>query len=223
MKKPNHTQVPNDFFDEVMCTLNGTETKVYLAICRKTLGWHKEKDAIAKSQIIEMTGSSENAVVEAIHRLEKMKLVQIDRSTGGRGKGNCYTLLFDDEETQKETPPEIAPLFELNPPRNCPPQKKEEKERRERKGAPYKKSPLIATLMKFNFTTCLWDGIEDEQIKAWEIAYPACDIETELARMREWIMSNGAKGHKVQWRKFITNWLGRAQDRGGSNGIRAAR
>ena len=33
--------------------------------------------------------------------------------------------------------------------------------------------------------------------------------------MGEWLKSNVAKARKKQWRKFITNWLGRAQEKGG--------
>jgi len=34
--------------------------------------------------------------------------------------------------------------------------------------------------------------------------------------MREWILANPAKGRKQNWRRFISNWLSRAQDRGGT-------
>jgi hypothetical protein len=62
-----------------------------------------------------------------------------------------------------------------------------------------------------------WDGITDADKAAWKAAFPACDIESELLRMIEWIKANPEKGIKSNYRRFITNWLSRSQDRGGSN------
>ena len=52
-------------------------------------------------------------------------------------------------------------------------------------------------------------------MSAWGIAYPACDINRELAAMLEWIKSNPQKGKKKNYRRFIVNWLARSQERGG--------
>jgi len=60
-----------------------------------------------------------------------------------------------------------------------------------------------------------WEGITDEDRAAWRVAYPACDIAGELARMAEWLKANPAKAHKSKWRAFVTSWLTRSQDRGG--------
>jgi hypothetical protein len=61
-----------------------------------------------------------------------------------------------------------------------------------------------------------WDGITDEDRVSWAKAYPACDIVTELAKAVEWILANPARGKKSNYRRFITNWLSRSQDRGGT-------
>jgi hypothetical protein len=60
-----------------------------------------------------------------------------------------------------------------------------------------------------------WDGIGEEDKAAWIKAYPACDIEIELAKMAEWLKANPTK-KKSNYRRFITNWLSRSQDRGGT-------
>jgi len=70
--------------------------------------------------------------------------------------------------------------------------------------------------INFNFSTSKWENISEENKKLWNEAYPACDIELELKKMKAWILSAGAKGHKRNWLKFITNWLSRTQDKGGS-------
>jgi len=67
----------------------------------------------------------------------------------------------------------------------------------------------------FNFTTKLWNNIADEDISMWGETYPACDIDIELRRMREWLLANPEK-RKHRYRRFITNWLTRSQDKGGT-------
>ncbi len=58
-------------------------------------------------------------------------------------------------------------------------------------------------------------GITDKDYDAWELAYPATVIDSELEKANQWLLANPAKAKKKQWRKFITGWLGRAQERGG--------
>ena len=60
-----------------------------------------------------------------------------------------------------------------------------------------------------------WRGIEAVDMESWATAYPACDINTELAKAGEWILANPTKGKKSNYRRFIVNWLSRSQDRGG--------
>jgi len=70
--------------------------------------------------------------------------------------------------------------------------------------------------ISFNKNLKVWEGITEKDRARWGEAYPACDIDIELAKMKEWILSNPAKGKKSNYRRFITNWLSRVQDRGGS-------
>jgi hypothetical protein len=70
--------------------------------------------------------------------------------------------------------------------------------------------------LSFNKNLKVWEGITEKDRAGWGEAYPACDIDVELARMKEWILSNPAKGKKSNYRRFITSWLSRTQDRGGS-------
>lgn len=67
----------------------------------------------------------------------------------------------------------------------------------------------------FNFEKRKWENITDEDKKGWKEAYPACDITIELAKMADWLLSNPKK-RKKNYRSFITNWLSRQQDRGGT-------
>jgi hypothetical protein len=68
------------------------------------------------------------------------------------------------------------------------------------------------TVISFDFVLGQWDGIEVEDAVAWESAYPAIHIETELYRAAEWVKANPAN-KKSNWRRFLTNWFSRAQER----------
>ena len=57
-------------------------------------------------------------------------------------------------------------------------------------------------------------GITEGDRKQWGQAYPALDIASQLARASEWLKANPHRRKKAV-RRFITNWLARAQERGG--------
>lgn len=97
----------------------------------------------------------------------------------------------------------------------------EERERRGEKkeeaiasSAPRRKRREAAEQKKilFDFDLGQWDGIEEIDASAWEEAYPAIHVETELCRAAEWVKANPAN-RKSNWRRFLTNWFSRAQDR----------
>lgn len=70
-----YTKIPNIIIDRKMAELNSSDFKVLIMICRKTLGFHKEKDNISLSQMTKLTGLSKNTVIKAIERLEKENLI----------------------------------------------------------------------------------------------------------------------------------------------------
>lgn len=74
MQIPNHTQIPNDVLDN-MGHFEGAELKIFLAICRKTIGWHKLTDRISYSQIKKMTGLSINGIRKAMDKLINKKFI----------------------------------------------------------------------------------------------------------------------------------------------------
>ena len=75
----NHTQVPNDLFDQLP-ELTGAELKILLIILRKTRGWHKETDRISYTQLQEFTGLGREAVSKGITGLKNKGLITIDDS-----------------------------------------------------------------------------------------------------------------------------------------------
>ena len=66
--------------------------------------------------------------------------------------------------------------------------------------------------IEFDFETRLWLGITTDDLKGWQQAFPAVDIQNHLNRMKEWLLSNPTK-KKINYRRFITNWLLKEQDR----------
>lgn len=69
--------------------------------------------------------------------------------------------------------------------------------------------------ISFNFEQKKFLNIKIEDKAGWLDAYPACDIDQELRKMREWLLANPEK-KKINYERFITNWLSRTQDKGGS-------
>lgn len=57
-----------------------------------------------------------------------------------------------------------------------------------------------------------WIGIPDDLLRQWDKAYPAVNIDGELAKAAAWVIAN-PKNRKSNYARFLTNWLTKAQDR----------
>ena len=75
-RKPNHTQTPNPLFDLHLPEMGMAELKVVLFACRKTFGWHKDKDKISLTQFMEGTGMSRQAVINGIRQAIGRKVLE---------------------------------------------------------------------------------------------------------------------------------------------------
>jgi len=98
MNKPNYTQTPNVFYDEIMADLGYAEIKCMLYIFRRTFGFHKQSDKISLTQFetgIENldrgTGLKRPNIIKALKSLTEKGLVKINK-----GKINSYSLLLED-------------------------------------------------------------------------------------------------------------------------------
>ncbi|SUU97091.1 replication protein [Avibacterium paragallinarum] len=99
---PNSFQLPNAVVDDLICDLTGSELKCYLVIVRKTKGWNKDCDAISISQLMEVTGLSNRAVIDACNRLTEIGL--LTRQKGARGV-NVFTPNLCKKFTSEESSP----------------------------------------------------------------------------------------------------------------------
>lgn len=62
-------------------------------------------------------------------------------------------------------------------------------------------------------------GVTEQDRAAWRRAFPAVDLDAELARAAAWVWVNrDGKGRKSRYDRFVVGWLTRAQDRGGDHG-----
>src|SRR5690606_11845419 len=89
---PNSFQVPTAFVDEVMSQISDVAAKLYLIICRKTRGWHKEVDSISLTQFQKISGKSRPTITKALAELIQVGLVVECESTV---HGNSFKLNDD--------------------------------------------------------------------------------------------------------------------------------
>lgn len=69
----------------------------------------------------------------------------------------------------------------------------------------------------FDFKTGEFINISENDKSVWAKAYPACDINLALFQMAAWLIAN-PKNQKSNYKRFISNWLSRTQDKGGTKG-----
>ncbi len=70
MQITNYTQLSNEFIEQ-MFKYDMAAIKVFVAISRKTIGWHKKSDKISYSQLKKMTGLCVNSLKKGIKVLIK--------------------------------------------------------------------------------------------------------------------------------------------------------
>ena len=107
MTKPNYTQLSNDFIDGRMASLSGAAVKTFLVITRRTIGWHKDTDAVSYSQIKALTGfGSRTTISRALDELIAAELIVATKTTGGT---TVYELAMTSPESGLVTSPESVP------------------------------------------------------------------------------------------------------------------
>lgn len=102
--EPNYTQIPNSVIS-AMPKLSEAEFKVIMAICRKTFGYHKEKDRISLSQLETLTGMSRSSITNALKGEQLKRLIKITKTK----KGNVYEPIItpnksNEASTKSELP-----------------------------------------------------------------------------------------------------------------------
>jgi cytoskeletal protein RodZ len=81
--------------------------------------------------------------------------------------------------------------------------------------APAKPVARARGAITFDYATAQLDGITDSHRERWATAYPAVEIEQQVAAAAAWLAAN-PKQRKKNIERFLTNWLSRQQERGGT-------
>jgi hypothetical protein len=89
--------------------------------------------------------------------------------------------------------------------------KSKSKSKSESKSSP-SQDPLKIT---FDWDKKKFINITDEDKLRWRDAYPSVNIDIEIRKAVEWVLSNPEK-RKQKWRSFLTRWFSRTQERGGT-------
>lgn len=71
--------------------------------------------------------------------------------------------------------------------------------------------PRTKDSLNFDFTILQFVGITEDDRKQWQTIYSHIVLDVEIAKATEWVKSNPTRAKKL-WRKFLTGWLGRAND-----------
>jgi len=82
-----------------------------------------------------------------------------------------------------------------------------------------KKSQCVGGNIKFNYEDGQFEGITTGKTTKWAAAFPAVNIGLNLKQAALWALDNPTK-RKSNWGRFLTNWLKRNQERGGSGNSR---
>jgi len=227
---PNFTQIPNIIIDEWIPKLKPTSGIVLLILCRKIYGWHKTSDLISLSQLCNCTGLSKPTVLSALEELSFHGLIEKHSFKDEFGhKPNKFSLSvnkpiderYDDVENKilgggsKSFSSEVVKNSDYLVVKNFDTQKKdlikETLTKEEYAQSDKNRSKQQLRDFVFSFESKSFEGISQDDIQAWKEAYPSVNIDQELAKMKQWILSNPSKAKKL-WRKFVTAWLLKSQD-----------
>jgi len=96
-QSPNHTQCPNDLFDDYLRSMHKAELKVVLAVIRHTLGFHRRKARISVREIKELTGLGSQSISRGAKAAEARGLLKRHQD----GRKTLWEVVWND-------PPDVA-------------------------------------------------------------------------------------------------------------------
>lgn len=234
-----HIRIANELFDVVWgLPFSHRQHKVIFAIIRKTYGYGKKEDDVSASQIGEFCRMSRTHVTSTLNQLAEMGV--ITKKPGAYGsivginkhysqwrlastksvqayqsgtstesvQGVPNRVFASTKSVQVDSTESVHTKDNLpkdNLQKNCTEELSLSMPTEPREPTPVAQLPLV-------------DGsehaIHESQVREWSFAYPAVDVEAELARMRVWLAANPRKRKtKRGISAFVVSWLSRTQDR----------
>jgi len=225
-----HIQIANETAEALAkYRLSGQEYQVLWVIWRKTYGWHKKKDRISLGQIAKLTGMNRQEVARAIKKLVYKGVVKKDNSYVNIYQFNKYYRDWEQTVVKKDNSKGVlskktTPVIQKDNKTviNLDTHKRKERNSLQKKKTKHllrtKKNIVQSSSIAFSFSSKKWENITNEDVALWSETYPACRIKIELLKMGDWLLSNPTK-RKKNYRRFISNWLVRSQDKGGTKGV----
>ena len=111
-RRPGHTQIPNEVFDDIMKILTGAQFKVLCLVARKTLGYHRDCHSISLNQIAEGCGISQQGAMDALKFLAEGDYVMKHQNPvpGADRQFNpsTYSLSIEDDGSQEFVPNDLG-------------------------------------------------------------------------------------------------------------------
>lgn len=229
-----YTMIANELLEAISRRLlSGDEHRVFWTILRKTYGFKKKLDQISLSQFVLATGINKQNVCRALSKLiKKNMIIKIDNKlmrsysiqknyTTWKPLSKQITLSkqiksviqIDNKTLSKQITTKERDTKETITKENKEDNKLSSSVPNGRGRSKLKTKKVLR--IEFNFDKKEWINIEDGDLIFWKATYPACNIEFELNKMADWLLSNPDK-RKTRYRRFISGWLSRTQDRGGS-------
>ena len=226
-------RIANELFDVIFDRpFTHRQHKVVFAIIRKTYGYGKKEDDISASQIGNFCRLSREHVTRTLNELEKMNVINKRPGAYGSVVGinkNYSTWRFEDKKSaqvdsaksahgcQKSTSAKSAqgvPNRTDDSAKSA--QVDSAKSAHTKDNLPkdnLQKKTTSAAIEKISIDAGgEWRHIPDHLMATWKKAYPAIDVQAELAKAAAWIISN-PRNRKKNYSRYLTNWLSREQDR----------
>ncbi len=220
-----YTRIANELLKAIWSMpFTHQQHKVVFAIIQKTYGFNKKEDDVSASQLGDFCAMKRENVTRTLNELVKMNVItkkpgvygsvvgvqkdykkwvfpsvksthvcQTDTSVGST-QGVSNQTVASVKSTQVDS------VKSTHTKDNLPKDNQQKK-------------TTFAAIEKISIDAGgEWRHIPDHLMAAWKKAYPAIDVQAELAKAAAWIISN-PRNSKKNYSRFLTNWLSREQDR----------
>ena len=106
---PTTTDVPDEFLDVWAHRLSNSQVRVFLVICRHTLGHKQRTAAISINEMAALSGGHRSTVCRAVNQLEKLGFIERERSGERAPTTTLYSVRFDPEGSRAHATGVVAP------------------------------------------------------------------------------------------------------------------
>lgn len=213
IRSPNYTQIPNEFLDEWLTKLSGSAIKVFLAIARQELGWHRCEVKISESRLMDLSGvKSKDTLHEAVKELLENDLIK-KTVTGENFKAETYYCINIADNGTENVPDNGTESVPSNGTETVHIERKDiNKKETSKPRKVFCANPGYVPLPKivFDWSCHQFDNISDEQVEVWQKEHEGVNIEKEIFNAARWLRDHPER-RKEQYRAFLGNWFKNAE------------